>query len=118
MSPSIRTETETVIKKILPYLRRREYDIENDLDFETPVKTTSRYSLGYADILVTCGKTKPFFVIEAKRSSRRLTERDRDQAIDYGQGLGVLFVVVTNGNDIQCFNISNKEPIRWNGKLT
>ena len=68
--------------------------------------------------MVTCGKTKPLFVIEAKRSSRRLTEKDRDQAIDYGQGLGVLFVVLTNGSEIQCFNISNKAPIKWNGKLT
>lgn len=42
---SIRTETETVVKKILPYLRRRGYDIETDLDFETAVKTTDRYCL-------------------------------------------------------------------------
>ena len=59
MASSIVTETETVIKKILPYLRRRGYDIETDLDFETPVKLTGRYNLGYADILVTCGKAKP-----------------------------------------------------------
>jgi type I restriction enzyme M protein len=26
-------------------------------------------------------------------------------------------VVVTNGRDIQCFNVQNKQPIRWNGKL-
>ncbi|MGC1375538.1 MAG: N-6 DNA methylase [Anaerolineales bacterium] len=118
MTSSVVTETETVIKKILPYLRRREYDIENDLDFETPVKTTTRYTLGYADILVTLGKTKPTFVIEAKRSSRRLTVEDRDQAINYGKSLGVLFAVVTNGSEIQCFNVSNGEPIKWNGKLT
>jgi type I restriction enzyme M protein len=42
---SIRTETETVVKKILPYLRRRDYDIEIDLDFETPIKALDRYSL-------------------------------------------------------------------------
>jgi len=28
---SINTETETVIKKILPYMKRRGYDIEKDL---------------------------------------------------------------------------------------
>ena len=27
-------ETETVIKKILPYLKRRGYDVEQDFDFE------------------------------------------------------------------------------------
>lgn len=30
----INTETETVIKKILPYLKRRGYDVEQDFDFE------------------------------------------------------------------------------------
>ncbi|MFN8453991.1 MAG: N-6 DNA methylase [Anaerolineae bacterium] len=114
---SIRTETETVIKKILPYLRRREYDIETDLDFETSVKTTDRYSRGYADILVMCGQAKPIFIIEAKRSSRILSEKDRDQAIEYGESFGCLFVVVTNGADIRCYNVSNKKSIRWNGKL-
>ncbi|WP_373525558.1 N-6 DNA methylase [Nostoc sp.] len=118
MNSSIKTETETVIKKILPYLRRREYDIEKDFDFETPVRTENRYNLGYADILVTLGKSKPIFVIEAKRTSHKLTDKDRDQAIEYGKGLGVLFVVVTNGKDIQCFNVANKELIKWNGKLT
>ena len=29
---SINTETETVIKKILPYMKRRGYDIEKDLN--------------------------------------------------------------------------------------
>ena len=35
--PSLRTETETVVKKILPYLERRGYDIVKDLDFETRI---------------------------------------------------------------------------------
>ena len=30
----INMETETVIKKILPYLKRRGYDVEQDFDFE------------------------------------------------------------------------------------
>ena len=68
MASSIKTETETVVKKILPYLNRRGYDTVADLDFETAVKTTERFSNGYVDILVTCGKAKPQFVIEAKRS--------------------------------------------------
>ena len=115
---SITTETETVIKKILPYLRRREYNIENDLNFETAVKSTERYGLGYVDILVTCGKSSPQFVIEAKRSSKKLTAKDKNQAIDYGKSLGCFFVVVSNGNEIQCFNVTNKKPIRWDGQLT
>lgn len=49
--PSLRTETETVVKKILPYLERRGYDIVKDLDFETGVKVVDRYTKGYIDIL-------------------------------------------------------------------
>lgn len=118
MSPSIKTETETVIKKILPYLKRREYIIEEDLDFETSVTSTDHSAKGYVDILVTCGKQKPQFLIEAKRSSKKLSDKDRNQAISYGKSLKVPFVVVTNGADIRCFNVENRELIRWNGKNT
>ncbi|MCK6514667.1 N-6 DNA methylase [Myxococcota bacterium] len=112
----VNTEAETVVKRILPYLRRRGYVVESDLDFETAVKTPDRYARGYIDILVTCGKAKPYFLIEAKRSSKRLGVKDRDQAISYGCGQKVPFVVVTNGTEVQCFNTASKEPIRWNGK--
>ena len=115
---SLHTETETVIKKILPYLQRRGYDSETDLDFETAINTPDRYEKGYVDILVTAGRSKPVFLIEAKRSSKTLNAKDRDQAISYGTGFKVPFVVVTNGTDIQCFNTVTKKPIQWNGKLT
>ena len=115
----ISTETETVIKKILPYLRRRGYDIENDLDFETAV-TKTRYSKGYVDILVTLGKKQASFLIEAKRIGKNLTNKDRDQAITYARSkeIKVPFVVVTNGKDIQCYNSKNKNLIKWDGKRT
>lgn len=115
---NIRTETETVVKKILPYLERRGYDIKSDLDYETAVKTTDRYSNGYIDLLVTLGKSKPEFLIEAKKISKKLTAKDRDQAILYArsQQINVPFVVVTNGNDIQCFNTKTKGRILWDGK--
>lgn len=118
MSSTIHTETETVIKRILPYLRRRGYNVEEDLDFETGVKTLDRYNKGYIDILVSCGKPKPLFLIEAKKSSRILNSKDRDQAVSYAKGVHVPFVVVTNGRDIQCINAENKQLIRWNGKST
>ena len=114
---SVRTETETVIKRILPYLRRRGFDPEVDIDFETAVKSLDRYNNGYVDLLVTCGRKSPLFLIEAKRSGKKLTTKDRDQAIGYGLAVKVLFVVVTNGKDIQVFNTQTKEPIRWDGRL-
>lgn len=114
---SIRTETETVIKRILPYLRRRGYDPETDIDFETAVTSTTRYAKGYVDLLVTCGKTRQQFLIEAKRSSKRLTVADRDQALDYARSLRVPFVIVTNGSDTEAYNVQSSEAIRWDGKL-
>ncbi len=114
---SVKTETETVVKRVLPYLRHREYDVESDVDFETATKSTTRYANGYVDLLVTCGNSKPKFLIEAKRTGKKLTEKDRNQAIEYGKSLSLLFVVVTNGEDIQCFNVSNGSAIRWDGQL-
>jgi len=117
---SLRTETETVIKKILPYLQRRGYELETDFDFETPIKTTDRYSKGYIDILVTAGKTKPLFLIEAKKISKKLAAKDRNQAIIYARSkdINVPFVVVTNGIDIHCYNTKNGSRIYWDGKST
>lgn len=114
---STKTETETVIKRILPYLRRRGYDPETDIDFETSVKSIERYGKGYVDLLVTGGAKRPKFVIEAKRSGRRLTASDRDQAVSYGRAVKVTFVVVTNGADIQVFNTETKTAMHWDGSL-
>lgn len=113
---SVSTETETVVKRILPYLRRRGYLVEVDLDFETAAQTPDRYARGYIDILVTCGKAKPYFLIEAKRSSKQISVEDRDQAISYGRDQEVPFVVVTNGTEVQCFNTANEESVRWDGR--
>lgn len=115
---SVSSETETVVKRIIPYLQRRGYDLEQDLCFEASVQTSERYAKGYVDILVTCGKAKPLFLIEAKRMAKRLSAKDRDQAISYGRAINVPFVVVTNGAEIQCFNTKNKQPITWDGGLT
>lgn len=114
---SVRTETETVIKRILPYLRRRGYDPEVDIDFETPVKNLERYTKGYVDLLVTCGNKNPLFVIEAKRNGKRLTKSDAKQARDYGKVVKAPFVVVTNGLVVEVYNTETGEPLRWNGQL-
>lgn len=117
MATSIKTETETVIKRVLPYLRHREYDVETDIDFETATKSLTRYANGYVDLLVTLGGAKAKFLIEAKRTGKKLADKDRIQAIEYGKSVGVMFVIVTNGESIQCFNVKNGNPIRWDGKL-
>ena len=114
---TIHSETDTVIKRIIPYLVRRGYDPETDIDFETATKHPDRYSKGYVDLLMTCGKAKPQFLIEAKRSSKTLTGKDAKQAIDYGIANKVPFVIVTNGKDIRAYNTKNRSPIKWDGLL-
>ena len=116
MGISVTTETDTVVKKIIPYLERRGYDISADINFEAPTKKEERQSLGYVDLLVTLGKPAPTFLIEAKRASKQLGVKDKNQALSYGRSYQVPFVVVTNGLDIQCFNTNSGHLIKWDGK--
>lgn len=111
------SETETVIKRILPYLRRRGYDETKDFAFEVEAIYADRYDRGFIDILVTCGQPSPLFLVEAKRISRSLTKKDHKQALDYGRAKKVPFVVVTNGRDVRALNTKTGEPIRWDGSL-
>ncbi len=113
-SPS---ETETVVKRILPYLRRRGYDETKDLAFEVGATYADRYDKGFIDILVTCGQSTPLFLVEAKRISRSLTKKDEKQALDYGRGKKVPFVVITNGRDVRALNTKTGDSIRWDGSL-
>lgn len=111
------SETETVVKRILPYLRRRGYDDTSDFEYETGTAFADRYGKGYVDILVTCGLSSPQFLIEAKRLSRTLTQKDEKQALDYGRAHKVPFVVVTNGKEMRCLSVASGQPIRWDGSL-
>lgn len=119
------SETETVVKRIIPYLQRRGYDITNDLHFEVLSKSKDRYEAGFVDILVWVDKhlaktSQPDFIIEAKRVAKALSDKDRKQALSYAKDvkLKVPFVVVANGSDIRCFNSVTGAPIKWNGKLS
>ncbi|MCK8647089.1 N-6 DNA methylase [Mycobacterium colombiense] len=105
------SETETVVKRILPYLVRRGYDIEGDLSFELPT-TGSGAAPRFVDISVLAGTKKPKFLIEAKRQSHRLTKTDRTQALDYGKAAKVPFVVLTNGVDLELINTATGEPMK------
>ena len=109
------SETETVIKRILPYLRKRGYVPEVDFTYEEPVKIDNK--AGRIDIIVNNGNpAKPVFLIEAKKASRTLTEADRNQALSYGKSVNVFFVVLTNGKEIECINVNNQKLIKWDSK--
>jgi type I restriction enzyme M protein len=111
---NVQPATETVVKKILPYLQRRQYNVAQDLNFNG----LDRYSQGYVDILVNCDHApKPQFLIGASRFPKKLTLKDRDETIEYGSAISVPFVALTNGLAVQCFNTNTRAPLRWNGSL-
>lgn len=58
------SETETVVKRILPYLNRRGYDLD-DMSFEQPTADDG-ISRKYIDIMIKVGGRK-CFIIEAKK---------------------------------------------------
>ena len=109
------SETETVIKKILPYLVRRGYNIETDMTFESK-SADDGINKGYIDILVSIGKKK-CFVIEAKKISKKLDKKDQSQALRYAKAEGVPFAVLTNGVNVYCFNTETKARITFDGKF-
>ena len=109
------SETETVIKRILPYLQRRGYDIEKDLRFEIPTGIPGEARKGFIDILVCCGRKNPIFLIEAKRDGTKITAKHKTQALEYGSGCGVLLVAVTNGHSFELLNTTTNNPLFLNG---
>jgi type I restriction enzyme M protein len=109
------SETETVIKKILPYLIRRGYDVKNDLSFESPTADDG-ITRGYIDILVSIDMRK-CFVIEAKKISKKLDSKDKAQALKYAKSEDVPFAVLTNGVNIYCFNTVTGERITFDGNI-
>jgi len=109
------SETETVIKKIIPYLTRRGYDLQNDLSFEEPTELDTEERKGFIDILVNCGRKFPYFIIEAKRDGIKITVKHRKQARDYGISQKCLFVALTNGKHFELINTTSGKPLKLNG---
>lgn len=109
------SETETIIKKVLPYLERRGYDIYTDLAYEEPALLDTEYKKGFIDILVTLGKKTPSFLIEAKRDGTKISGKHKKQALDYGKSKKCLFVALTNGQYIELLNTTTKEHLKVNG---
>lgn len=108
------SETETVVKKILPYLNRRGYDLD-DMSFELPTADDG-ISRKYIDILIKVGGRK-CFIIEAKKISKKLDAKDKEQAIGYARSEGVPFAVLTNGINVFCFNAVTKGRITFDGQM-
>ncbi len=108
------SEASTIIKKILPYMKRKGYVPEKNLEFEVPVKDCKSRTSGAIDILVTVDN-QAVFLVEAKRSGKVFTEKDISQALDYAtaQSIQVPFVVLTNGAIFRCYNSVTKKLITY-----
>lgn len=109
------SEAETVIKKIVPYLIRRGYDLEKDLFFQEPAHLNTIERKGFIDILIKCGKSTPYFLIEAKRDGTKITTKHREQAIGYGKSIGCFFVAVSNGQVFELLNTNTAKLLKLNG---
>ena len=107
-------ETTTVIKKIIPYLTRLGYSVQNDLFFEEAVKEKGHVT-GFTDIEVRLEK-KLVFILEAKRDSQKINDKHRQQVLDYGNTKNVPFVIVTNGQNFEMWNIKTNSQISINGE--
>jgi type I restriction enzyme M protein len=108
---------ETIVKKILPYLTRKGYNIQNDISFEEPANSDVDERKGFIDILIHCGKSSPYFVIEAKRDGTTINESHRKQALNYGESRKCLFVSITNGKNFELLNVTTKKKLKFNGYL-
>lgn len=105
-------ETTTVIKKIIPYLIRLGYSVQNDLFFEETVRDEGKVK-GFTDIDIKI-ENKLVFVLEAKRDSQKINDKHREQVLEYGIVKKVAFVVVTNGQTFEIWNTKNKCQIAIN----
>jgi type I restriction enzyme M protein len=112
------TEASVVIKKIVPYLQRRGYSLENNLYFGERAQKEQEQA-GFVDILVKRSSRSPrvLFLIEAKRDTARLTPKHRDQAIRYGRALNLPFVVTTNGAEFELYNVVTNKKLKFNGSV-
>lgn len=111
------SETETIIKRIIPYIERLGYDIDKDITFEDPTLIGATNRQGFIDMLIHCSKKKPLFLIEAKRDGTRITDKHRKQALDYAESIKCLFCVVTNGKVFEMLNAQSGSIIKLNGQL-
>ena len=112
------TEMTTVVKKIVPYLQRRGYSLDDNMFFGERAENEQE-RIGFVDILVKRSHraTQPLFVIEAKRDSAKLNASHRKQAIDYGKVLKCSLVVVTNGEDFELHNATTGKRLKVNGSI-
>lgn len=112
------TEMTTVIKKIVPYLERRGYSLEDNMFFGERAENEQERA-GFVDILIkrSARATTALFLIEAKRDSAKLNASHRAQALGYGEVLRVPFVVVTNGTEFELYNVATKRKLKVNGSV-
>lgn len=109
------SETETIIKRILPYLTRRGYSVDKDMTFEEPAKIAGGARTGFIDILVHCARTSPVMVIEAKRDGTRINDVHREQGLNYARAKKCLVTALTNGQEFELYNTNTGKQLLLSG---
>jgi len=112
------TEISTVIKKIVPYLQRRGYSLDDNMFFGERAENEQE-SAGFVDILIkrSARATTALYLLEAKRDNAKLNVAHRNQALAYGRAVHVPFVVVTNGEEFQLYNVTTNRKLKVNGSV-
>ena len=112
------TEMTTVVKKIVPYLQRRGYSVEDNMLFGELAQSKQEQA-DFADILIkrNPGTSQALFVIEANRDRARLNAAHRKQAMRYGTDLSFPFAVVTNGERFELLDILTGSKLKVNGSI-
>jgi len=112
------TEMSTIVKKIVPYLQRRGYSLDDNMFFGTRAQNEQEQA-GFVDILIkrSAKATKALYLIEAKRDSAKLNVKHREQALKYGNTIVVPFVVITNGAEFELYNVVTGRKLKVNGSV-
>jgi type I restriction enzyme M protein len=117
--PSGMKEKATVIKKIvdLYLVKKLGYDLQNQLFFDEDVPGMGGKIRGYTDIEIRLDHKHTDVIIEAKRNGKKLTDADKEQAINYGNSRKVIMVVLTNAVEYQVYNSNTGNRLKLNGSL-
>jgi len=108
----IKTQEEIIRQKFVKYLINELKVPKCKIDIEVPMTYFKRGAKGRADIVVfrenNEGINNPLILIECKSPSVSLTDDVWYQAYNYNDYLGVEFIIITNGTNTYCINLSDK----------
>ena len=87
------------------------------MEFEEAVRDEEERVKGFIDIEIY-HRSKPVFLVEAKRDQAKLGQKEREQVLSYAKGRKeIFFFVVTNGYHFQLYNARTGQRLKINGSI-